>query len=295
MVSFHCFHDGKCEWNKGLKHFAAQFNETYGKEYSLSKCLDISKKGTKHKQGTKQPKQPEVLLEASGDQPMVIECKKIVCPKDYYKNHQRFHDFFNSFKSAFNKDLKHTLPQGFYVLCINESIYQHSQRELDKLAIQIVQHIKDNIDEFLVSDLITIKDPIHCCFRCDCIPESRPDDTLATSGLRLYLEFNLHPLAFNEKRIEAEQIIKTELDGYLDPTGEESIKEKFKEYTNCVKILILELCGNFIFIPDFKTIIEIINNSKIINDSSIPPIVDQIWLAVPEDESEHIIIYHRVV
>ena len=63
MVSFHCFRDGKCEWNKGLKDFANQFNETYGKDYSLSKCLDISKKETK---------QPEVLLEASGDQPMVI-------------------------------------------------------------------------------------------------------------------------------------------------------------------------------------------------------------------------------
>ncbi|MBD2739304.1 hypothetical protein H6H03_36525 [Nostoc paludosum FACHB-159] len=57
MVSFHCLRDDKCEWRKGLRDFAIQFNETFGKDYSLSKFLDISEKGSK--QSTKQP---EVLL-----------------------------------------------------------------------------------------------------------------------------------------------------------------------------------------------------------------------------------------
>ncbi|MFM6038401.1 MAG: hypothetical protein ACKPEO_22185 [Sphaerospermopsis kisseleviana] len=273
MVSFNCFRDGKCEWNKGLKDFAAQFNEIYSKDYSLSKCLDISG----HK------KQPEILLESSGNKRMVIECKKIVYPENYYQQHRHIHEFFNYFKIGFEADLKSTLPQDFYVLHINEiTLYQYPKRELERLAQEIIFYIKNNVDKFLTTEMISIEDPIHCCFRFDVNTENEWNNILdkTKAELRLYYERTWE----YGKELEAEKVIAEQLDKYSNNT-----KEKFKQYTDCIKIFILEICGISVYIPQPKAIIEIIKNS------AIPQIADQIWLAVPDDESENIITYHRVV
>ncbi|RCJ16216.1 hypothetical protein A6S26_33725 [Nostoc sp. ATCC 43529] len=143
MVSFHCLRDDKCEWRKGLRDFAIQFNETFGKDYSLSKFLDISEKGSK--QSTKQP---EVLLEAPGDKPMVIECKKIVYPPKYYERHRHFHKFFKYFNDSYNRDLKHILPQNIYEIGINENaLYQNKEQKLPLISNQIVAHVLQHIEE----------------------------------------------------------------------------------------------------------------------------------------------------
>jgi hypothetical protein len=270
MVSFHCFRDGKCEWNKGLKDFADQFNKTYEKDYSLSKCLDISKKETK---------QPEVLLEASGDQSMVIECKQIVYPKDYYQKHRHFHDFFSSFQKAFERDLRNALPEDLYQITINESIlYQNPKSKLDGLSREITLYIKNNLEDFLISNIIFINKPIPCCFRR--IPDNERDDTSDKSGLKLSGSWKDTAIYYKEM-MEAEPVISQELARHLANT-----EKKFQEYIDCVKILIVEIGGDFLF-PE--KIIEIIENAN------IPPIIDQIWLADPEDESENIVTYHRVV
>lgn len=273
MVSFNSFRDGKCEWNKGLKDFAAQFNEIYSKDYSLSKCLDIS--------GNK--KQPEILLESSGNKPIVIECKKIVYPKNYYQQLRHINNFLHYFKIAFEADLKFILPQDFYVLHINEiTLYQYPKRELARLAKEIILYIKNNVDKFLTAEMISIEDPIHCCFRFDFRTENEWNDILdkTKTGLHLYYEITRE----YGQEVEAEKVIDKQLDEYSNET-----KEKFQQYSDCVKIFILELCGIFFYIPQPKKIIEILKNSK------IPHIADQIWLAVPDNESENIITYHQVV
>lgn len=273
MVSFNCFRDGKCEWNKGLKDFAAQFNEIYSKDYSLSKCLDIA--------GNK--KQPEILLESSGNKPIVIECKKIVYPKNYYQQLRHIDNFFHYFKIGFEADLKFILPQDFYVLHINEiTLCQYPKRELARLAKEIILYIKNNVDKFLTAEMISIEDPIHCCFRFDFKTENECNGILDKNktGLSLYRGITRE----YGKEVEAEKVIAEQLDEYSNET-----KEKFQQYSDCVKIFILELCGIFFYIPQPKKIIEILKNSK------IPHIADQIWLAVPDNESENIITYHRVV
>lgn len=127
MGSFRCFRDGKCEWTKGLQDFTFQFNEAFGKDYSLSKCLDVSDDKTR--------KQPEVLLEFPGDKPMVIECKKIVYPPNYYKNHRYFHNFFDDFRASYEEKLKPQLHKDVYQICINENaLYESSKRNLPKIS-----------------------------------------------------------------------------------------------------------------------------------------------------------------
>ncbi|MEH2079086.1 MAG: hypothetical protein V7K89_03450 [Nostoc sp.] len=277
MVFFHCLRDDKCEWRKGLKDFAIQFNEAFGKDYSLSKFLDISEKGSKQ-----QTKQPEVLLEAPGDKPMVIECKKIVYPHDYYKKHRHFHDFYKYFEDSYVRDLKPVLSQDMYEIGINENaLYQNKSQKFTSISNQIVTHILQHIDKFHISNQISSLEPIPWCFRR--VPENERDHESYKSGLRLSgsaksLSYQFETLA------EAEEEIAKELAKHLSITD-----IKFKDYANCLKILVIEICGDILSIPAPEVIVEIIENA------TIPSSVDQIWLADPQDEVESIITYHQIV
>jgi|GEM_PF-6311262 len=271
MVSFHCFRDDKCEWRKGLKDFAIQFNEAFAKDYSLSKCLDISKRGSK---------QPEVLLEASGHQSMVIECKKIVYPHDYYKKHQHFHDFFDCFYYYYKRDLEPILSQDMYEICINQNaLYKHNKRKLDSISNQIVTHVLQHIEQFRVSNEISLAEPIPWGFRR--FPDIESDDESYKSGLKLTT--SAEPLSYNYN-YKVEEDIAKQLAKHLA-----NADVKFKEYANCLKILVIEICGDIWSLPLPEEIVEIIKNA------TIPPSVDQIWLADPEDDAESIITYHQIV
>lgn len=276
MVSFHCLRDDKCEWRKGLRDFAIQFNETFGKDYSLSKFLDISEKGSK--QSTKQP---EVLLEAPGDKPMVIECKKIVYPPKYYERHRHFHNFYQYLYESYNRKLKPVLSQNLYEIRINENaLYQNSKQKLPSISNQIVAHVLQHIEELHVSNQICSAEPIPWCFRQ--VPENERDDESYKSGLRLS---SVKPFSYQfDKLAEAEEEIAKQLAKYLSEAD-----KKFKEYANCLKILVLEICGDISSIPAPEVIVEIIENA------TIPPSVDQIWLADPQDDAESIITYHQIV
>ncbi len=269
MTSFHCFRDGKCEWMKGLKYFAIQFNNIYGKEYNLSKCLDVSNRTTK---------QPEVLLQALGAQPMVIECKKIVYPDDYYKNHRHFHLFLKYFQEVYVENLMPKLPQDIYELSINEKfLYQNSEKKLSIISCQIVHYILNHIEEFYAKKEIYFNEPIPWHFHR--IPEIDRDQDYI-SGLRL----SGFPKTWLLSNTLAEPEIADKLASHLSSTD-----KKFQEYADCLKILIIEICGDIVSIPTLDVIVAIIKNAN------IPSSIDQIWLADPEDESESVIAYHRVV
>ncbi|MBN3963594.1 hypothetical protein [Nostoc sp. NMS8] len=277
MVSFPCLWDDKCEWRKGLKDFAIQFNEAFGKDYSLSKFLDISEKG-----GKQQTKQPEVLLEAPGDKPMVIECKKIVYPPKYYEKHRHFHYFFKDFYDSYNRDLKPILPQDVYEIGINENVlYQNKKQKFPSISNQIVAHVLQHIEEFHVSNQISSAEPIPWGFRR--VPENERDDESYKSGLRLSSSAKSLSYQF-DKLPEAEEEIAKELAKHLSNTD-----IKFRDYANCLKILVIEICGDILSIPSPEVIVEIIENA------TIPSSVDQIWLADPQDETESIISYYQIV
>ena len=74
---FSCFPpQTDCEW-ANLRDFVIRFNQDHGTKYDKKECLD--------KDTTR--KQPEVLLKAPGERDIVIECKSVVWPADYFRNH----------------------------------------------------------------------------------------------------------------------------------------------------------------------------------------------------------------
>ena len=94
---FSCFPpDGKCEWNH-LSGFVARYNDMFGTTYRRSACLDVE---------TRDEKEPELLLEAPGESPIVIERKSVVWPHEYFSDHRNEHDlrrfFVDKVRSAGN-------------------------------------------------------------------------------------------------------------------------------------------------------------------------------------------------
>jgi hypothetical protein len=270
MVTFTCFRDGKCEWDKGLRDFASQFNNRFSKDYSLSKCLDISGQNGK---------QPEVLLESSGNKSMVIECKKIVYPPDYYEKHQRFHKFRDYFRISYEQILKPKLKEDIYEIWINkDDLYTIPEKRLNEISEQIVRQILDQLETFTRLDEISSDQPISWHFR------RGERDNHYESGLILNILGKSGDTAFDTEKAEAE--IEIQLVERLLNT-----EEKFQGYENCLKILILEICGDILSIPSIDTIVEIVNNAN------IPHNIDQIWLADPEDaedEPKNLITYHQI-
>ncbi|MTJ14594.1 hypothetical protein FJR11_18840 [Anabaena sp. UHCC 0187] len=147
---------------------------------------------------------------------MVIECKQIVYPKDYYQKHRHFYDFFSSFQKAFKIDLRETLPEDLYQITIDESIlYQNSKSKLDGLSREITLYIKNNLEDFLISEIIFIDKPIRCCFRR--IPDNERDDTSDKSGLKLSGSWKDIGVYYKEM-MEAEPVIAQELARHLAAT-----------------------------------------------------------------------------
>lgn len=262
-MMFTCFRDGKCEWLKGLKDFTSQFNEEFGENYDLSQCLDISDSSKK---------QPEVLLESSGSVPMVIECKKIVCPPDYYKNHRTFHDVFSCLQNLYREKLEPKLKNGAYRLWIEkDDLYKIKKKDILKVLSQILDQIEHNIKVFEKHQRITGKIPVAWCFEL-------VNDDEYESGIGLSCMQYRDTPSINWPNIEKE--VSDQIQKYL-----KSASAKFKPYNDCLKVLVVELCGDIWSLPLPDQL------GMIINSMAIPSEVDQIWLAIPEDEIESQITY----
>lgn len=273
MTVFHCFRDSKCEWDKGLRDFAEQFNTTFNTEYSLSKCLDVS---------DSTQNQPEVLLESTGDKCMVIECKKIVYPPNYFKNHRLQHQFFENFKEAFQLQLKPKIPLDIYEIAVHRnSIFQRTERKASVIANQIVNDILNHLETFLISGKISADSPIPWYFRQ--LPSYERDEDTPESGLRVSFPQECRSYACSLS--EARQEISNQLSRIL-----KKVEIKFKNYSHCLKILVLEICGESFLIPEPDTI------DDIINQATLPPNLDQIWLAEPDwiSDLNYSITYRQV-
>lgn len=258
---FECFRDGKCEWQKGLHDFTAQFNRKFDKNYKLSKCLDVSG-------DTRNKPQPEVLLTDDNELPIVIECKKIVYPEDYFERHRKFHRLFDCFSRIFHQELKGLLPDERYEIEVSSHIYNFNSSEAEKEVIEpIIRQILESIQS-LPSSRYRISDdlPIPWAFRKLAVHECEEDES--GFGVRVMLWNNLLPSLQDLNAVEAH--VSEKLNKHLDAAS-----RKFVDYENCVKILIIELCGDPLSIPSSDRFEEICSQV------SMPKLVNQIWLAEP--------------
>ena len=70
---FSCFPpQEKCEWFH-LREFVDRYSRSVGKAYTLTACLDVEGRSDK---------EPELLLNAPEETPIVIERKSVVWPRE---------------------------------------------------------------------------------------------------------------------------------------------------------------------------------------------------------------------
>ena len=92
---------GKCEWAH-LRGFVDQFNSNYGKSYTRSACLDVAERNEK---------QPELLLEALGEIPIVVEHKSVVWPPRYLSDHSKEHHLHELIRNMLGNQFKDSVYQ----------------------------------------------------------------------------------------------------------------------------------------------------------------------------------------
>ena len=248
QVIFTCLTPGgSCEWLH-LKDFVKTFTDLNGTSYSRSKCLDVY--GTDNKQPAQAPKRPEVLLEADGEVPIVIERKAVVWPIDFQRDHSKEHDLPNRVANILGEEL-------------NDSTYQlafHADDLKGKKKRQVYA-FGSQIADLIVSN-------IRWGFRP--LAPNEIDEPNPAKGIRslasLSSPWDLELLEFRQRR-------ETMLAGFADRFGREATKsgKKYDEYTNCQKLLVVQFFGESDSVM-YEEIIEIIKAARIPNQ------IDQVWL-----------------
>ena len=86
---FSCFPpQEKCEWFH-LREFVDRYDTSREKAYTLTACLDVEGRSDK---------EPELLLNAPEETPIVIERKSVVWPREeYFSDHRNEHDLHDLF------------------------------------------------------------------------------------------------------------------------------------------------------------------------------------------------------
>ena len=269
MVSW-CFPpQTDCEW-VNLRDFVIQFNTAYGKAYAKTECLD--------KDNSR--KQPEVLLQAPGEKDIVIERKSVVWPTTYLRDHSYEHEFDRHMRKLLGNEFR----DAAYQLTVREaSLKGKKQREVAQYAAQIVEEILSRRTE-AKSCGIGSREPIPWCFRPLASHELEYDEP--RTGIR-FTVIGKSSTAF-DKGADSESI-KAGYAGEFQRTLEKAAP-KFAEYTDCLKLLLVQFFGDSSSILD-EDIIEIIKSAR------LPKVIDQIWLALEDwvSESDYEIAWQRVI
>jgi len=255
--------DGKCEW-ANLRNFVEDFNTKYKATYRLVKCLDVW--------DSSQP-QPEVLLDGNGDKPMVIERKAIVWPYDYFKYHRTEHDFAEGIYAKLNPHF----TEGAYALEVNASSLRGNKAQINKMCDNITDAIIKNKNQARTVG-IQSKTPIPWIFRP--ISKDECDDNIPQNGVGVITIGNsiFDDDITNFKNIKQKTIseVSNKLDELLL-----ACEKKFSQYTDCLKIVVLEFYGTQAEILDDEDVI------RIITEVHMPSAIDQVWVARPEWISEY--------
>lgn len=118
---------GGCEW-VNLEVFVSQLNSELGTNYVRTACLDVEERNKK---------KPEILLEAPGSPPLVVESKVVAWPKDYCRQHSNFHAFVNHFANSLRR-----FSTGFNSAPFKLSIHEDS---LDGMGLRQVRNLADDL------------------------------------------------------------------------------------------------------------------------------------------------------
>ncbi len=251
-----------CEW-ANLRDFVVDFNADHETAYAREECLD--------KDTTR--KQPEVLLRAPGERDIVIECKSVVWPKAYYRSHSHEHHLDERVSDL----VGHAFRDKMYELAYHEdSLKGVRRRDVDWYAEEIAQTILSNLGQ-AKSGVISSKVPIPWSFRPLAPHELYEDET---TGIRFHVALGSMPWEEPSDYSQRLEALKAGYAGAFQRTLEKAVP-KFEGYADCLKLLLVQFCGegsNMLFEEDLIEIIEA---------ASLPPLIDQVWLACEEWKSDY--------
>ena len=265
QVVFSCLTPGgSCEW-RHLKDFVNSYNAVNGASYSRSKCLDVY--GTDNKQPAQASKRPEVLLESDSDDeaPIVIERKAVVWPSDFQCNHSKEHILPDRVIDALGEEFNDSTYQlAFHA----DDLKGKNKRRVNAIGSQIGRMIISNIGKAKTPRGIGSRLPIRWGFRP--LAPYEMDELGQPNGflinISLSSSWDLEPLDFRQGR-------ETALAGFSERFEREANKaaEKYGEYADCQKLLVVQFFGEHEFVMDEDII-------KIIKKSRVPNQIDQVWL-----------------
>ena len=187
---FSCFPpQEKCEWYH-LRDFVGCYNSSRGTAYTLKACLDVEGRSDK---------EPELLLDAPKEIPIVIERKSVVWPREeYFSDHRNEHDLYDLFLDRV-RSLDNPFTDSAYQLTVNaRTLKGKKKRDVERIAEQIA--------DIVLSDRVTAKSPLGIGSREPILWRFRPlsrgerDETTPETGIGLVVQEDAKPSAPSEVR-----------------------------------------------------------------------------------------------
>lgn len=255
-----------------VQHFVGRYNERNGTAYRVVSFPELDSRNSK---------EPEALLETPGEGPrLAIERKSIVHPLDqrYMAKHRNEHFFRVCFREQLNAHGCDYSASLYHLEVHERDLSSKRQKEIPGIAEQVAAAVACNwlrIDENFPG--IRGKTPIQWQFRI-IQPEERDYD-FPESGILITVILE-SPLSEPPEKVEEE------LAGYAKEFESQAAKaaEKFVQYTDYQKLLLVQFFGDSLGEVGDGEIIEIIRSA------SLPPLIDEVWVAREEwvglDESE---------
>ena len=255
---FCCFPAGsKCEWDH-LKDFVAQYNEANDKAYTRTACLDV---------GERQTKQPELLLEADGETPIVIEHKSIVWPPAYFSDHDNEHLLGKLVASSVGDLFRDSVYEFEF---LEKSLKSKRKRQVEEFAGQIACILRSN--EVLARSQMGLSRKNSIPWRFHALSPMERDEASWKNGIVTTVTSGTWSAGLAEILNGDDEAAKAGFSGQFEIAAANA-SEKFNEYSHCLKFLLVQFHGDSSFTLDDDELVEIIRSAN------LPEMVDQVWVA----------------
>lgn len=259
-LPFGCLPPGsENEWDN-LSHFVTTYNSTYNKSFVPKEFPENRNRNSP---------EPEVLL-CDGTSNMVIERKVFPFPSNHVREHQLWHEMNNEILER----LPDTFSDDLYEFEIKDVDMPTSRKEMLLLVDAVMNGISEYEEEIKTSGGI-YSDGLDgdVCWSFCRVPDIDREDISIDCGLGFKLKKSL--FCYDSQRIDDSiELVRSQLYKVVSRTV-----PKFKNYSNCTRVLILEPHTNILnFLPSiFRPAMQTVE---------IPTDIDQVWLAVLIELSE---------
>ena len=213
------------------------------------------------------------MLRAPGERDIVIECKSVVWPETYYRDHNNEHNL----NQRVCELLTGVCRDGAYELSYHEaSLKGRKQREVERYAKRIARDIRSNLPRAKCQG-VSGNDPIPWRFRPLGMHEINDDEP--ATGIRVEVAVGS---AFVWEPTEYQRTLATTKAGYTKEFRRmlRNAAPKFEGYGDCLKMLLVQFCGegSKVFLEE-----DLIS---IIESASLPAQIDEVWLAWQDWEDD---------